>query len=398
MLSMMVMAALLHLKLASDRMRRHWKLQAETHVNPRDYRVNIMTDTVMSYWNGPSHRSQDIDQAVKYMTSVADEHNNFWYHPLVKISQKEGLKGKAKVDANGASSIALETPLFSRCYCCLEDDRDITAGASQHTMTQSNEDTEMLAIRTRWLEQRDLFMQQPRQCHPGYPQTTIDIEGTNQLGEAFNPHQLCQKCTYMAGNSFLIQLLSGWTWAMYRKFLSFAINYKPFVEEDFEHWSTPLQMRTEVESGCHLCTMMWYTLSEEQQKQLLAHDSDLEREMEGKIEQLRLDRNHEEDKVDHIKAIYHRQRCIRLKIRSPSAHKGWATAWAARHSYQSLRLIPHFGGNKVARRWMKEKFARRAISLGQDPTLDWDQEQVDGLEIASTSELTFPKAALPKIT
>lgn len=271
-----------------------------------------------------------------------------------------------------------ETPHFSRCYCCLDSDpRPVTSSSLQAT-SSSDEDTELLSKQSQWQDQRELFLQQPPQGHPSIIPRPLDAAGIARLGNEFKPHYLCEKCNFMARNSFLIELQSGWTFSTYRKFLSRAFKHEAFVEECFEHWPTPSDMEFQVKVGCHLCTMVWNTMSEEQQQELLSQDSVLEQE----LHELSSSKMYDQSQLQEIQILYHQQRCIRMKIRSPSAHKAWAGAWKSRHSYQSLRLIPHFGENKVAQRWMEQKLACRAISLDKDPVLEWDKEQDDGLEIA----------------
>lgn len=368
-----VIAALLHFKLAYDRLRAHRKLQAEVFINPSDYRINSMNGESMHYSHAMDrdrHRSQAIDAITKNHGS-----KRFWYHPLVMVNDQEHslrLVNRRSLSNNS------ETPHFSRCYCCLDSDpRPVTLSSLQAT-SSPDEDTELRSKQSQWQDQRELFLQQPPQGHPSIIPRPLDAAGIANLGKEFEPHYLCEKCNLMARNSFLIELQSGWTFSTYRKLLSRAFKREAFVEECFEHWPTPSDMEFQVKVGCHLCTMVWNTMSEEQQQELLSQDSVLERE----LHELSSSKIYDQSQLQEIQSLYHQQRCIRMKIRSPSAHEAWAGAWRSRHSSQSLRLIPHFGGNKVAQRWMEQKLACRAISLDEDPVLKWDEEQDDGLEIA----------------
>lgn len=317
------------------------------------------------------------DQAV-YEITKNPSNERFWYHPLVMVNDQEHPPQPGKRSSVSNNS---ETSHFSRCYCCLDSDSALVTSPSLQATPSSDEDTELLSKQSQWQDQRDLFLGLPPQGHPSIIPRPLEAAGIIRLGNEFKPHYLCEKCSFMARNSFLIELQSGWTFPTYCKFLSRALKREPFVEECFEHWPTPSDMEFQVKAGCHLCTMVWNTMSEEQQQELLTQDSALKQ----KLHEPSSSEIGDQSQLREIQDRYRQQR-IRMKIRSPSAHKAWADAWKSRHSHQSLRLIPHFGGNKVAKRWMEQKLVSRAISLDDDPVFDWDKEQDDGLEIACMSK------------
>jgi hypothetical protein len=374
-----LVAALLHFKLAYDRRQAHRKLQAEVFINPSDYKINKMNGEAMHYSHAmdrDQYRSHAIDAITK-----TPGHKRFWYHPLVMVNDQEH---SPRLGNPCSLSNNRETHHFSRCYCCLDSDPPPETSSSLQVTSSSDEDTELLSKQSQWQDQRELFLRQPSQGHPSIIQRPLEAAGITRLGNEFKPHYLCEKCSFMARNSFLVELQSGWNFSTYRKFLSRAFKTKPFVEECFEHWPTPSDMESQVRVGCHLCTMVWNTMSEEQQQELLSQDSVLKQE----LHELSSSKIYDQSQLQEIQNLYHQQRCIRMKIRSPSAHEAWANAWKSRHSHESLRLIPHFGENRVAQRWMEHKLACRAISLDEDPVLDWDEEQDDGLEIACMSKWT----------
>jgi len=366
-----LIAALLHFKLACDRLQEYRKRQDEVYINPSDYRMNQMTGEAMHY-SHVTDRDQHRGEAIDAVTATPED-KRFWYHPIVAIDNKEHSLPLGR----GAD---FQTPYFSRCYCCLGSDPPPATSSSLQVNSPPNEDTELLNRQSQWQDQRELFLRQPPQGHPLIIPRPLEADGITRLGKEIEPHYLCEKCTFMAQNSDLIELQSGWNMHTYRKLLSQAFKREAFVEECFEHWPTPSEMEFQVKKmGCHLCTMVWNTMSEEQQQELLARDSLLEQE----LNELLSNEHHDQVQLEGIREYYHKQRCIQMKIRSPWAHREWAGAWKSRHSRRSLRLVPHLGGKRVAQRWMEQKLAWRAISLDEDPVLEWDMEQDDGLEIVS---------------
>lgn len=147
------------------------------------------------------------------------------------------------------------------------------------------------------------------------------------------------------------------------------------VEETFGHCLSVVELQRRSELGCHLCTLIWSSMSEEQQGELMSQDQRLVVELEGALANLR----------EVEASIIKRKRAVRIKIQSPWAQRQWTSPWRSRHSFDALRLIPHFGEQQLARRWMKRKFASCLVSIGEDPTLDWDKEHVDAIELRVTS-------------
>jgi hypothetical protein len=179
----------------------------------------------------------------------------------------------------------------------------------------------------------------------------------------------------MCSTSYFIALQRGWTSQTFWKYISHAFSREPMVEETFEHCLSAVELQRQSDQGCHLCSLMWNSMSEEQQGELLSQDERLALELEAALANL------QEDKANIVK----RKRAVRVKIQSPWAQTQWMSPWKSRHTFDALRLIPHFGEQQLARRWMKKKFASCLVSIGDDPTLDWDQEHVDAIELRATS-------------
>lgn len=166
-------------------------------------------------------------------------------------------------------------------------------------------------------------------------------------------------------------------------FLRNAFTAVPVVDESFELWTTASELKSSAEgnarnSPCHLCTLIWTSINDEQQTKLLSESEELRLQLERD----ELAAGDCQERLEELRRRFHTERAVVIKIQSPSSQSRWAKAWSSKQfGKQSLQLIPHFGDRMLAQRWMKARQAVRAISSDRDPTLEWHREHVDPIEI-----------------
>jgi hypothetical protein len=367
---------------AIQRVRRHWRMQQELVLNPENNFINLMTGSKMIYLSNEERIRMKARAAEAMSGSIGKD--EFWYHPHVPIETKWQDSRQRFPFYKPVEQFDMVDDLldghFSPCHCCLPTDPVKKLADIDEIDNRSRSSFYSHKNGKQWQEERSLFLGQTASRHKSVVVPRTDESPEFPAREDYQPHALCDKCLGLCNSSFLIELARGWTFQTYFKYLLRAFTWEPLVEECFEHWPTPTVLREKAQNGCHLCTLIWQTLNSEQQDELLAYDSDLASLLERELSILG---GREEDR-ESLQAQFHSRRCIRVKIQSPWAQKRWKTSWDKSHCSKALRLVPHFGQRRVARRWMKRKFAYRAISIDQDPTLSWDMETVEAIEIVAT--------------
>lgn len=172
-------------------------------------------------------------------------------------------------------------------------------------------------------------------------------------------------------------------------------SWESWVWEDFNHWPTPAELKESAELGCHLCTLIWHTLSYEQQNELLKLDATLANELEDELRIVAIEDDDDEKQRNETRLKYYQKRSIRIRIeplwhysKTAIVHEGDVVhegdgvpmgSWTPQPN--KPRLIPHFGGFRIAQRWLPQRTASRSISMGIDPATEWHREQAEGIPI-----------------
>ncbi|KAF4634284.1 hypothetical protein G7Y89_g3819 [Cudoniella acicularis] len=204
-------------------------------VNPLDKMLNYMTGGSMKYL---SSETQDVLRTKVIQTLGGNSSGtSYWYHPAVPMDLLEMASSTDFIIEEH-----LESPAFSRYYCCLNSDLD--------------------------------------------PSVSFDSD----LGE--EP-----------------QYFNESDWKTLLEYLKRAFWWEPFVEEKFEYWSNTGELQKEAERGCHLCTLMWNTMNEEQQNELLDDDLRLAREATAKLASATNDVEREQ-----LEIRYRKRKATQIKI------------------------------------------------------------------------------------
>jgi len=261
--------------------------------------------------------------------------------------------------------------LFSRCYCCL--DRLPKAHNLDPPSRPNFQYREWTALRRK-------FLNLPLQTHLLDESETPDPTPLSTNGHYANDmlplNGLCVKCDALCGCSTLLVLMGGTSLRKLGRFFRHDLSPFPLTDELFEHWSTFPQLLDESSKGCHLCSLILDTLSEEQQDDLCRRDTRLEPEL---IEL--------EDNTESRRRAIKVGRTVYIKILTPIVSTlGWRHDENRKYTASSLLLMPHFGYSRVPRRWIRQRNVERSHSLNKDPGMNWHLEQVDPIEIWKTSE------------
>jgi hypothetical protein len=405
----LLIAALLHLTGAYRRYRKMGWTRGLSLTNPLDSHFNDMTRLRMQY-HSPEKRDENRQMAMKLVArNILDtgqemrtpaSKEKFWYHPWTSVekqpespmtlrSRNETWMGRLiptyahtrpesdnefqlpEESVNGVIGVQgrnRRETLFSYCYCCLDTD-------FRPPNTNRRVSTRRFTFLTK---QRSLFLRRPPSEHKSIPTYLLDDFKENLPQDKIEYHQLCEKCTYVCNKSQILDLQSGLTIRNFCQYVWNAFRIDPVVEEAFEHWSSAAKLKAAVENNCHLCNLIWDTLSDEQQIELLKLDEELGHKLE---QALRVSETRDHQMIERLQ----RRRTVRIKIQSPWSQRNWIDGWKTRHAKWSLRLIPHFGQKQLPRRWLKQRLVDRAVSMDEDPVMDWDEEQVDPIEVSATS-------------
>jgi hypothetical protein len=192
-------------------------------------------------------------------------------------------------------------------------------------------------------------------------------------------HHLCSLCETVCSNSELLEVQQGLlTFKLFWKYILLAFRRNALMSESFEHHESALELRASAMGGCHLCNMIWSSLSSDQQRSLLGEAASTGRQLSEAEEQGR------RVNIPTLSSLRSSVR-IYLKIIPPSA-QSFKTLQKQHGDTRSLHLIPHFGLNTVPRRWMRARQVERCKSLDQNPTFEWWREHVDPIEIRATSK------------
>jgi len=234
-----------------------------------------------------------------------------------------------------------ENNLFLPCYCCLDTD-------SHHRASYPAPESSQVLIER---QIRDRFLNLPPAKFPG------QAGGQNASRTRSNDtvyHKLCKHCTTMCHQSLLLRLQKEPNLQGLWDFMRYSLSSATIAEENFPHWSSAKELSRAARDGCHLCNLIWDTLSPEQMSALLERDEE--------------------------ESIY-------VKILSPLFYRRRVNGLHDYRADKSLRMVPHFGPGLVPRRWVKRRSAERAVSLGDGPTKQWDEGQVDPIKIHTTGKL-----------
>ena len=315
--------------------------------------------------------------------------NVFWYQPGPEIEQHADLhtinqtswwaelfrRGprqpiSTRLDPELAGEAVLShshKSLFSRCSCCVD-------------LVNENIALTSLDVKPLWKDQRDLYLKLPPRNHtiygayPAGPITTSD-----QNLDRISLHNLCWVCAAVCSNSELLRIKRGvLTYKQFWKYVLLAFRREALVSESFKHHDSAIQLRDSATSGCHLCYLIWASLSSEQQRSLLGEAASTSRQLsETNGQGRRVD-------IPTLSSLRSEVR-IYLKIVLSSAQIG-SLRNRSHGTKSSLYLIPHFGLNTMPCRWMRARRQEQAKLHDQDPTAEWWREHVDPIEIRATSK------------
>jgi hypothetical protein len=344
----------------------------------REYGFNSNFNQTMVYLT-QAQRTKLRDLAVIQMKgSISREFR--WYSPthrlkdhkrnppsgnIIGSKEDEGLLSQENIDGNGS----LKPTYFGRCYCCLEsdflpEDPRLQPAGGKRKKQRTRPKAEKTYTQSSWSSRREAFLKQPSMSHFGKVCSNNNPE--------FPRHKLCEKCSTMCSSSELMKMEK--------------IENGRLYWEVFEHWETPKDMENSVKTvHCHLCTIIWSTLSDSQKEELLRIDSQLAAELEE-------DESNDEQRAEELRDFYAAKRGIRIVIErwvmfSRTSMVDWETyqnSGVLHHekNQRPLKIIPHFGGTRIAKRWLNQRTASRAISLGYDPAEEWQREQAESIIIS----------------
>lgn len=225
-------------------------------------------------------------------------------------------------------------PQFLRCSCCIDSSSypvSTEYGNEQndgyiprHLESRSNIRFEFLA-RVGWQH--------------------LSLSSDRVTPAAFTPHSLCNICRCICCASNIIQSRDS-----FNPLRHFGLYIRE--RELFEHYPTPLELSESVKNGCHLCTLIWTSMSPAQRMSLLAADATLQIQREQALAIAV-----EQDERNAIEKRYHRRRRIRLLIEPidgdiPPTDSQVRRAHSLEPRKGAAQIVPHFGRFKRPRRWM----------------------------------------------
>jgi len=284
------------------------------------------------------HRTFKEVRRARYggLTSISDPQgsrevgDDCMYFPKDKLPAGRALR-RPLVKDNGA-----ELPSqFLRCSCCINDScysypvlRDLD--------NQHNEYIPRHLV-SRW-KRRSEFLARPAWQHLS-PSADAPVPAT------LEPHSLCNLCRWICCASNIIQSRSPSNPSRH-----FGLYIRE--RECFEQHSTAQELLASVEKGCHLCILIWTSMSPAQRESLLATDAALQHQQEEDLARAFGDKERKA-----VKKRYHCRRRIMLAVESFDGDILPKDSQLKRvHSLEvgkgASQLVPHFGGLKRPRRWM----------------------------------------------
>jgi len=230
---------------------------------------------------------------------------------------------------------ALLSPEFLRCSCCI-DDSSLSYPASSPQNEETNDD---FPVHLRYRSDiRSEFLARPVWQHLS-PLYSEDIPST------FKPHSLCNLCLWISCTSNIIQSRES-----HNPLRHFGLYIRE--RESFEHYASSQELFESVQNGCHLCTLIWTSMSPAQSTALLVADTTLQAQQEQALSTARDDKA-----IKAIRKDYHARRRLRLVVESFNSHvppvdSQVKLAHSLGPGRGAAQIVPHFGGYKRPRRWM----------------------------------------------
>lgn len=162
----------------------------------------------------------------------------------------------------------------------------------------------------------------------------------------FPPHGICSRCQNVCNHSKLLE----------RKFWATQGAFKVDNSELFALWNTPSELAQSAGNSCHLCTLIWTSLNQEQQETLVRSDKIVQQEMEEMIRYIGSD----ERRLSRLREQFRRRRLIWLRLRLVEEVTDAFPRPLRRE------IIPHFGCFKVPRLWLSavRGYAIREMKVG----------------------------------
>ena len=221
---------------------------------------------------------------------------------------------------------------FLRCSCCIDNMSSDHAFAEYDHERNSSSTPAHLKSRS---DARFEFLTRPGWQH--LPQEYSQ--------ETFKAHSLCALCQNICCTSNIIQS---------RDSFNPSRHFGLFIREreQFEHYATPQQLSESVKRGCHLCTLIWASMSPGQHTSLLTADATLEAQRD---QLLAITPNADERRTTENE--YDGRRRIRLFVETFDRDITPLDSQIRRsHSLEvgkgAAQIVPHFGRFKRPRRWM----------------------------------------------
>jgi len=338
-------------------------------------KANIL-DSKIREWKG--RRKENEIANLRFNTPRTEEEKDLseklkpsregvWHAPNIFKIQDSALQIEVETPSDRSD------PLFCRCYCCLTvSDAKPTPNFRSHKMGNSKRSRNRLD-----------FLNLSPMSHFGDVRSFTGLSSTNSFrdvrtsyptheeesaGAQFAPHNLCYKCEYICQESTGIRSLVHQDFITWLRMVWDFITTNPSPSEIFQHYSTPSELRASAQGkegrgGCHLCNLIWNTLSEPQKNYLIMRSRETEEDGDAL-----------NDDSDFNKT------CIYIRVESWSIFS--LTAYTSSGSDITARLIPHFGSMRVARRWTSERIAARKIHLNRDPLLNFYDEQAEAIVLS----------------
>jgi len=216
-------------------------------------------------------------------------------------------------------------PLFVRCTCCVSASEipKLEAARIRWSINLGTSSRSWKAKRRR--RKREAFLLSPL--------TSPAQEFAAEIAQLdFRPHAICARCEEVCNRSSLLE----------RKRWATRGAFKIDHSERYALWNTPLELVQSAAKGCHLCTLIWSSLSQEQQETLLQADEVIQTERDEMISSVVSD----QQQLVRIREEFRRRRLIWLRLCFVElASDTWPPPFR-------LDIVPHFGGFKVPRLWL----------------------------------------------
>ena len=217
-------------------------------------------------------------------------------------------------------------PGFVRCTCCVS-----SSEIPKLEVTKTDSAIILGSTSLSWKAKR---RRRKREAFLLSPITSPAQEFAAEVAQLDSrPHAICARCEKVCNSSTFLK----------RKHWATQGAFKIDNSERFALWNTPSELADSAANGCHLCTLVWASLNQEQQETLIRADEVVQQEMDRMMPDVSSD----EQQLSRVREEFRSRRLIWLRLRL-------VELVSETHPPPFRReIIPHFGGFKVPRLWLQ---------------------------------------------